>query len=243
MKIKEKTVSLSTQAKKKILEYIQENELKGDDQLPPEAVLMESMGVSRHTVREALALLEQERIIYKIQGKGTFVSIPPVPIEGGLEKLESITRMIENAGYEPGTRWISITEENPSQSMVEKLALQPGETVVTFIRLRTASGRVAAYCVDSVRRSVIQGPVPTAVMEESMFEYLQKDCGLHAEYAVAEIVPTMTDQRMMEEAGMQKNQLLLLLHQVHYDRHRVPLIYSMDYFNPELFKFRVNRMK
>ncbi|MEN1759875.1 GntR family transcriptional regulator [Anoxynatronum sibiricum] len=243
MKIKEKTVSLSTQAKKKILEYIQEKELKGDDQLPPEALLMESMGVSRHTVREALALLEQERIIYKIQGKGTFVSIPPVPIEGGLEKLESITRMIENAGYEPGTRWLSIAEVNPTQDMVEKLALKPAETVVTFTRLRTASGRVAAYCVDSVRRSAISGSVPLEVTEESMFEYLEEHCQLYPAYAVAEIVPTLTDQRMMLEAGMQKNQLLLLLHQIHYDRQREPLIYSMDYFNPELFKFRVNRMK
>ncbi|SFH67439.1 GntR family transcriptional regulator [Tindallia magadiensis] len=241
MKIKEKTISLSMQAKGKILEYIQENNLKGDDQLPPESLLMESMGVCRHTVREALALLEQENVIYKVQGKGTFVHIPPISINGGLEKLESITCMIENAGYTPGTQWISIKEDQPTQSMKKKLALSSDESVITFTRLRTANGKPAAYCVDSVPRSMIQGPIPEKVTEESMFQYLEKHYELHPVYAVTEIIPKQADQQKMIDAGMPKNQLLLLLHQVHYNRQRVPLIYSMDYFNPELFKFWVNR--
>lgn len=243
MRIKEKTISLSMQAKNKILEHIQTNNLKGDDQLPPESVLMENMGVCRHTVREALALLEQEDIIYKVQGKGTFVNIPPIAIQGGLEKLESITHMIENAGYNPGTKWIRIEETEPTPNMAEKLSLDPEETVVTFTRLRTANGHAAAYCVDSIPRSMIQGSVPTKVTEESMFQYLGNHFQLYPAYAVSEISPSQIEPQMSREAGMPPHQLLLLLHQIHYNRQRVPLIYSMDYFNPSLFKFWVNRVK
>ncbi len=42
--------------------------------MPTEAALREAHGVSRHTVREALAQLLQDGLIYRVQGSGTFVS-------------------------------------------------------------------------------------------------------------------------------------------------------------------------
>jgi DNA-binding GntR family transcriptional regulator len=39
------------------------------------------------------------------------------------------------------------------------------------------------------------------------------------------------------------NDLLLLLRQIHYDKEGTPVIYSMDYFNPEVFKFKINRIR
>ncbi len=42
--------------------------------LPTEAKLVESLGYSRNTVRQALAQLENDGIIERIQGRGTFVT-------------------------------------------------------------------------------------------------------------------------------------------------------------------------
>lgn len=58
MKIKEKNVSLSQKAKAKILDYINKSGLQPNELLPSEANLMKMLGVSRYTVREALALGE-----------------------------------------------------------------------------------------------------------------------------------------------------------------------------------------
>ena len=66
MKIKQKSVSLSRLAKQEIVKFIKHEKLQPDEQLPSELVLMEMLGVSRHTVREALVLLEQDKLIYKI---------------------------------------------------------------------------------------------------------------------------------------------------------------------------------
>lgn len=241
MKIKEKKMSLGRKARESILEYIRENKLSADDMLPSEAALVEMLGVSRHTVREALALLEQEKVIYKIQGKGTFVNKPPIQIESGLEKLESITEIIRKFGYNPGTKWVSIEERQPTQDMAEKLALSPGEKVVTFKRIRTASGKMAAFLIDTVPKKMLGQQVPEKMPDESMFKYFKENYNIIIEYAISDIMPAFPTKEMIDLLKVKKNQLFLLLHQIHYDKDGHAVFYSMDYFNPEVFKFKVNR--
>lgn len=243
MKIKEKSVSLSQKVKEKIIEYIKEANLQPDSLLPSEMQLMEIFGVSRYTVREALALLEQDKILYKIQGKGTYINKLPTHIESGLEKLESITEIIENFGYEPGTIWVDIKEELPTKDMMDKMGLKEGEKVITFTRVRTANQKVAVYCVDTIKKKPEVELLPERIENESMFEYLKNNYGIEPEYAVADIIPTLPTAEMIKNMKIKKNQLFLLLHQIHYDKEGNPQIYSMDYFNTDVFKFKVNRLR
>ena len=53
---------------------IEQEEFKPGDQLPPEVMLAEKYGVSRNTLRQALAILREDGRIYNVQGKGSFIS-------------------------------------------------------------------------------------------------------------------------------------------------------------------------
>lgn len=61
--------------KKKICRMIYEDIYRDGDMIPPERKLSEELGVSRVTVRKALKLLEEEKIIERIQGSGTRVAL------------------------------------------------------------------------------------------------------------------------------------------------------------------------
>jgi len=243
MKIKEKPISLSNKAKEKIIEFIRGRGLQPDDVLPSEAVLMEMLGVSRYTVREALALLEQDKIVYKIQGKGTFINKSPIQIESGLEKLESVTEIIENFGYEPGTQWAGIEESLPTEDMINKLKISKEDIVITFKRIRTANGGFAAYCVDTIPKKYLHDIIPNDIGQQSMFSYLSEKFNIHIEYGISEISPELPTKEMIDVLNIKKKELLLLLHQIHYDKEGIPIIYSLDYFSPKVFKFKVNRLK
>ncbi|WP_051353198.1 FadR/GntR family transcriptional regulator [Thalassobacillus devorans] len=62
---------------RQIIFYMQDEELKKGDKLPPERKLSELLEVSRSSVREGLRILELLRYLESRQGGGTFVSEPP----------------------------------------------------------------------------------------------------------------------------------------------------------------------
>ncbi len=72
------------QLKQEILTWLHSGKLKPDDQMPTENEIAEQFQMSRHTVRQTLGELEQEGWLYRVRGRGTFVSTPPHP-RGGQE--------------------------------------------------------------------------------------------------------------------------------------------------------------
>jgi GntR family transcriptional regulator len=82
-------------------------------QLPTEAELCEMLGVSRTVVREALRVLEDDGLVARRHGVGTFVRNHPI-----LKNLNfnfGITEMIESAGLKSGTSHLGIYKENADQ--------------------------------------------------------------------------------------------------------------------------------
>lgn len=61
---------------KKIIAYIAENHLQQGDKLPKITEMVEQFDVSKATILQALTLLNQQGIIYKVQGSGIFVRMP-----------------------------------------------------------------------------------------------------------------------------------------------------------------------
>src|SRR5438309_7340880 len=60
-------------------ERITADQLAVGTQLPSEPKLAAELGVSRATVRDALRALEQEGLVRRVQGSGTYVAHPRVP--------------------------------------------------------------------------------------------------------------------------------------------------------------------
>ena len=64
---------LQSEIIKFIQDYIQEENLKTGDKLPSQAVLIEMMGVSRTSLREAIKTMEAKGVLETKNGKGVFV--------------------------------------------------------------------------------------------------------------------------------------------------------------------------
>lgn len=78
------------------IERIRSSELKPNDMIPPENVLMKQYDVSRITVANAMKKLRDEGWIYRIRGKGTFVSdtVPSSPPD-----IHSASKNINNEKF------------------------------------------------------------------------------------------------------------------------------------------------
>jgi len=69
----------TTRALTLIRRLIESGDLPGDGRLPTERELSEQLSVGRRTVRRALEALEAEGLLWRRQGKGTFIGQPPHP--------------------------------------------------------------------------------------------------------------------------------------------------------------------
>ncbi len=131
--------SLYVQLVEKIRELI-EKELKPHDLLPSERELSEIYSVSRTTVRSALQELENVGLIYKRQGKGTFVSSIS---ENTLNLLGaySFTEQMNSLGKVAKTTILEFEIIESNKYLSGKLGIHTGSKIFKIKRLRLADGK------------------------------------------------------------------------------------------------------
>ena len=107
---------------------------KPGDKLPSERKLASDNNISVITARNALLELEEEGLIDRIQGKGTFVSVKKY--DRNLKKYESFTDMCKGIGAKAGALELAKEIMKPSKEITKKLGLSEGSQVVYISRLR-----------------------------------------------------------------------------------------------------------
>ena len=214
---------------------------KEKERLPSEFELAKSLGVSRATLREALRLLEEENVIVRRHGVGTFVNSKPI-FTSGIEQLSSVSSMIRTAGMEPGTIYLSSMQAIPSEDDVLRFQCDDDQTVVTMERVRTANGDPVVYCVDKVPKNYL--PNDFLIREEgSIFTALEESGDIHISYAVTFIDPVGYHEIASPTLNCEPETSLLVLKQLHYDENDRVVLYSKNYFRADKFSFHVVRKR
>lgn len=127
---------------RQILERRIREELHAGDALESERELVGQLGVSRVTIRQAIADLVEAGLLEKTQGKGTFVTGPRI---NSRLHLMSFSREMRARGLKPRTQVLSAAEEPASEEVAKRLRIAPGDQVVRLERLRTADGTPMAH--------------------------------------------------------------------------------------------------
>ncbi|KAB2863487.1 MAG: winged helix-turn-helix transcriptional regulator, partial [Exiguobacterium chiriqhucha] len=71
-----------------ILEWIKDGTVRPGEKIPSENELVQSFGVSRHTIRQAVGELVNEGYLYREQGSGTYCSpVLPTSTPQTIERL------------------------------------------------------------------------------------------------------------------------------------------------------------
>jgi GntR family transcriptional regulator len=146
-----KSAPLAQQAADEILSGIRSGKLAtGDGLLPSEAELSQRFGVSRATIREALAKLEHADVIVRKHGIGTFVAPPQPVIDAGLEELESLETLAKRIGLEARMSKATIEERVPLPAEADRLQLAPSDQILSVARVIMTGKRPVAYLVDII---------------------------------------------------------------------------------------------
>ena len=182
--------SLSGQAKEAILQYIEEMDLKTDNKLPREEALAEMLGVSRITIRQALNDLAAEGIIFRRQGRGTFVNVDSLNIKVTFSPCMELTQMIKKSGYAPSVRLLNIQKVKREEEICSLLQMQPDEQLVGAEKLFLADDKICAFCRDYFGMNLIGGEEAFDMFskyEDSIYKYIYELSGEKAQWDKVEI--------------------------------------------------------
>ena len=210
-------------------------------QLPTEEALGELLGVSRTVVREALRVLEDEGLIARRHGVGTFVRNRPI-----LKNLNfnfGITEMIESAGLTSGTGHMAILRESADEEIASRLTVAAGANLITIERVRTADGKPVVYTLDTIPESLIRGKQfdHNRLLKESLYRILETEFGQVIEYGAAQILPAAAPANIAGMLSIPEGSLLLYIVQTDYTAGDRPLLYSREYHLPDAFDFMIWR--
>lgn len=150
--------NLSDTVKAELYEYIDNLDLDKGTKLPPENTIAQNYGVSRVTVRRALDELEQEGVIIRIHGRGTFVNPQAKQFKINLGVSQELGRLVDQSGYEMRI-CLTAVETAPADIIVAKALGIPAESKVICVeRAYYADGKLAILCQDTVAEDIFPEP-------------------------------------------------------------------------------------
>lgn len=226
------------QLKEYLRSLVDDGVLKPGDAVPSERELCARHGISRMTVSKALTTLVNEGVLYREQGKGTFVALPKPAC--GFSQLTGFTENMEKAGLPHETRLLSFEEELPSRQLQETLQLPPEDAkVFNILRLRFVEGE--PFSLEQVWLPVERAPGLDALRLDgrSLYALLRGDYDVRLSYARQTVEPVLSSEFESRMLELKAETPVLLFCRVAYDTRGVPVEYSKCVYRGVRFKYEM----
>lgn len=230
--------SIAEQTYNEILHYISEEDMIGN-KLPPETELAKMLGISRTALRDALQRLEVEGYISRRRKIGTIVLARRLDLDAGLERLNSVTQIIESAGMKAGTAFRKWRTE-PANSLIAKmLNIEVGTEVTVIGRVRTANDLRLCYDINFIPVEYITEAEDKHITE-SLLNYLSAKHGV-INRAITYFHPYTADHMVSQILEVPVGHLLMLLEHTHYSPVGKPMWYSRTFHRSDIISFHIVR--
>ncbi|MCX7839017.1 MAG: GntR family transcriptional regulator [Anaerolineae bacterium] len=232
---------LARQVAQEILRGVESGKLvRANGALPSEAELSQKFTVSRATIRDALAQLEQRGIIVRRHGAGTFVT--PLPrLDAGLEELVSLETLARRIGLETRMSHPRIEERAATSIEAERLNVPRDTRVLSIARVILTDARPIAYLIDVVPTIVLTRQDLDKNFRGSVLDLFLSRRDPALSHSRTEIHIALADAMLARELRIKRGAPLHQLVAQLFARDGRVVDYSISYFVPGYFSFHVIR--
>ncbi len=205
-----------------------------DTRLPTEAELCERFGVSRITVRRALADLAALGLVERRQGIGNFVrrDVPAPRQRPNLSLVDGLRRTAD----ETDITVFNVEHAVPPAEVADLLELSPGETAVRAERLRSLGGMPVLLTDAWVPMALGKRITAGALRKHALYQILLRQ-GVVLGRVVQELSAVAADPIRAERLGTEVGTPLIKVVRLLHGRDAKPIQYLEVYLTSERSRF------
>jgi len=225
-----------------LLERIRSGRYDSEERFPSEAQLSSEFGVSRATIRTALAALTTRGLLVRKPGSGTFLSKGYL-LESGIEELESVLSIARRQGLRPQIKNLTVKTIAADSFLAERLAVPLGALLTSIQRTITIDRRPISYHEDFVSEKYLSADQIDQTFGGSVLDLISQKHLSPIKYSVTEITAVNAERPLSTLLGVPLNAALILLKETICDEENENLGYSINYFVPDRFYLRLLRRR
>lgn len=209
-----------------------------DEKLPSEQELSKRFDVSRVTVRRALQTLENDKMIYRCQGLGSFVKG-----EKSTPKMIHLTDFMEDmrqSGKEARSEVIEVKQEPADELVALRLNVKPGQLVLRLDRLRLGDDQPVAY--DTTWFPIFYGQliIDHELADNTIFRILEEEYEIPIIRGTYEIQACVASEKIAAHLQVKKGAPLLMFDRLSVTVNDKPVYFQRRYYRADKISWQVS---
>lgn len=229
--------TLSDKVREHLRAMIENKEFGPAGQLPNEEQMGELLGVSRITIRDALANLEMDGYIYRRQGKGTFANYRVARVKHRISSAKEFFALISEKGFTPSVPYCRYHLRKAGRLVSDKLGCGPDTEIVTIEKLFQADDLPVIYCVNMIPAHLVDERLFQEDLTRPVFELLRHFSFPEIQYDIVDIIPIVADEKLSELMSCEPGSPMLLLEATAYDNQEKPIMLFQEYYREGFIRF------
>lgn len=215
------------------------------DQLPSEAQLQDAHGISRITIRQALADLEREGLLTKVPGKGTYVQKRAHHVDR-VTRLTGFGENVVALGMEPGYRVLRAEPAPIPADVAFRLQIPPSKGFVVE-RVLLADGEPVAthtsYLPPWVVRQVGPEPLSAESLGQGSLYRILEAAGVRMQRADEIVEPALAGAAEARTLGMAAGELVLRVTRTVFDPNGAAIEHVLLIYNAAVYTYRTTLVR
>jgi len=218
---------------------IDRGKLKENEKLPSEHELSDKFDVSRVTVRRALQTLENEQLIYRCQGLGSFVSDRRT--HKSFTMLNDFSEELAGTGITPSAKVVSFEQADLSdhRNILSYLDIKKKPVAMRLERVRLGDGDPIAF--DTTWMPVFYGQLMEGynLEQKTIFEILEEEYDIPVAKGCFRIEAAVADERLASLLDVQAGTPLLQINRITYTIADKPIYFQQRYYRNDKMVFEL----
>lgn len=221
----------------KILEQqIVSGEYQPGQQLPTGKELAAQYRVGLQTVRAALTQLENQGLITRRAGKGTFVTEQRRPQDFLLDR--SFTRQMLELGRKPSSQVLTCRVQQAGHEWSTKVGISPNDPVLVLHRLRCGDGESVALQYTLIPVADCPGIEKHDFAKESLYEVLSGCYGVQIREITHSISCALATREQASLLGVRVRTPLLVIRTRAIDSNGKLVEETLSYYRADRYEYR-----